>query len=358
MEATVMIDSLNVNLPIRIVLCGLGVWGRNWFENIIKNKDYELVGVVESNTDTLNKVKASSRLDDNQCFTDITQAIESIKPDAVAVVVSPDKHGEIIRVAIEKNVHILSEKPLAKDISEAREFMALHRRHPNVRFIVNQNYRGRNCIATMRKLIEDGVIGEVGYFIYNHQQTVKIPGYRLEMPSPVLDDMIIHHFDMMRFLTNQDFEEIYAKEESVKWSWFKGKPIVYLNVNMTNSVSGIYCGSWASEGKIGGWNGNIQVFGSEGCIELTDDARVILHEKHNVNEDLLGTYQPGQEVKQFSIEYSELQYTLENFKNALTRNLKCETDIEDNIRSFVAVLAAKESIAQNRPITIASLDVS
>ena len=353
-----MTESKAVKTPIRMLLCGLGVWGRKWLENIRENGDYKLAGVVETNIDTLNQVQTATLLDKKQCFTDINEAIRLTNPDAVAVVVSPDRHGEIIRVAVENGIHVLSEKPLAKDIDEANEFISIHNQHPEVRFIVNQNYRGRDCIATMKKMIDDGAIGEVGYFVYSHQQTVRIPGYRLEMPSPVLDDMSIHHFDLMRYLTNQDFAEIYANENTVPWSWFQGKPLFNSLIKMTGGVSGAYGACWAAEGKIGGWNGNVQIFGDKGCIELTDEAKVVLHRKHDVDEYLCGTYQRGQEVEQSSLEHCELQYTLENFKNALTKKATCETDIEDNVRSFIAVLAAKESIKRNRPVPIASLKIS
>ncbi|MCK5155625.1 MAG: Gfo/Idh/MocA family oxidoreductase [Spirochaetales bacterium] len=348
---------IRTQLPIRILLCGLGVWGRNWLENIRKNKNYDLAGVVESDQATLDQVRMTGLIDNSKCFSDIVQAIKLTRPDAVAVIVAPDRHGDIVRIALENNIHILSEKPLARDIDEAREFIQLHKLYPNVRFIINQNYRGRDCITLIKNIIDEGGIGEIGYFIYNHQQTVKIPGYRLEMPSPVLDDMSIHHFDLMRYLTNQDFEKIYAVENVVPWSWFQGKPMFNSLINMTGGVTGVYCACWAAEGKIGDWNGNIQIYGSRGCLELTDDSKVILHEKHGVNEDLLGTYQSGHEITQVAIENLELQYTLENFKNALMEGAPCETDIEDNIKSFMAVLMAKESIKQKCPVLITSLNI-
>ena len=99
----------------------------------------------------------------------------------------------------------------------------------------------------------------------------------------------------------------------------------------------------------------IQIFGSNGCLELSGDAKVILHKKHSVGEDLLGTYHPGEEISQSNIKDTELQYTLESFKTALIENKKCETDIEENIKSFIAVLAAKESIEKNKPIQTTNL---
>jgi len=207
----------------------------------------------------------------------------------------------------------------------------------------------------LKKLIHSKSIGDIGFFIFSHQQTVKIPGYRLKMPSPVLDDMSIHHFDLLRYLTGEDYIDVFARERTVKWSWFRGKPILTADISMTNDVGGVYCASWASEGKIGSWNGNIQLFGSEGCLELNDEGKVILHEKYDVDESMLGQYHIGKEVKPAKLPHSELQYTLENFKSALMNNTRCETDIEDNIRSFAGVLASRESILKEKPVAVVSL---
>jgi predicted dehydrogenase len=344
-----------MNLPIKILLCGLGWWGRNWYNNIRSNSDYRLVGVVEKNPDTLRNACQQLKIDESLSFTDITEAVHAVSPDAVVVVVSPDKHGEIIRVALKNSVHILSEKPLAKDLAEAKDFLKLNKKHPELQFVVNQNYRGRAAIQLLRDAVSDGKIGKVGFFLFSHQQTVKIQGYRLEMPSPVLEDMSIHHFDLMRYVTRQDFQEIYAREETVNWSWFKGKPVFLATIQMTEGVSGMYCGSWASEGKIGSWNGNIQVFGSDGCLELDDEGRVLFYGKHDVDENLLGRHVPGKQLEPPELPRSELQYTLEEFKNALLGKSRCQTNIEDNAKSFAAVLASRLSVARNKPVRIDSL---
>ena len=342
-------------LPIKVLLCGLGFWGRNWLQNIQANSAYELVGVVVRQKEKEIQHLRDSGIRQSMLFDDINEAIESTSPNAAIVVVSPDKHAEIIRPAMARGVHILSEKPLAKDLSEAREFLALHRKYPKIQFVVSQNYRGRESIALLKKLIHSKSIGDIGFFIFSHQQTVKIPGYRLKMPSPVLDDMSIHHFDLLRYLTGEDYIDVFARERTVKWSWFRGKPILTADISMTNDVGGVYCASWASEGKIGSWNGNIQLFGSEGCLELNDEGKVILHEKYDVDESMLGQYHIGKEVKPAKLPHSELQYTLENFKSALMNNTRCETDIEDNIRSFAGVLASRESILKEKPVAVVSL---
>ena len=341
--------------PIRIVLCGLGGWGSNWLQNIKDNKDYHLLGVVDVDKDTLEAVRIKHGIPEDRSFTLFEKAADILRPDAVAVVVSPDRHGEVIRTALQKGIHVLSEKPLAKDLEEAREFLKLHRKYPGTRFIVNQNYRGRESIAGMKHYIMSGLIGKLGFFIHSHQQTCRIPGYRLEMEHPIVDDMFIHHSDLLRFLTGEDYRELYACEDTVSWSWFKGKPLFYALIKMSGGISGTYCASWASEGKIGSWNGNIQLFGSKGCLELTDDERILFYQKHPLDDMLLGTNIPGTEMKPASLGFTEIQYTLENFKEALVNNKKCETDIEDNMKSFSAVVAARRSIRIKRPVYMADL---
>lgn len=344
-----------INKRIKTLLCGLGWWGFNWLKNIKENNNYELVGVIDEKQDLINKAKKEYDFLKDSGFTNIDEAIKNTNPDAVVVVVSPTRHGDIIKTALDNNINILSEKPLAKDLDEAKSFLKLYKTKKNIKFIVNQNYRGRKGVALIKSLIESDFIGDIGYFIINHQQTVKIPGYRLEMGSPILDDMSIHHFDLIRYLTNEDFYEIYSKEGSTKWSWFKGEPVFYSVIKMTNLISGIYCASWVAEGKIGNWNGNIQIFGSKGCIEYSDNDDVLFYKKHKVNESLTGDYIKGEKIVPPDIEFTELQYTLENFKKAFIDKTKCETDIDDNIKSFAAVLAARESIKNKKPILIDSL---
>src|SRR3989304_9209526 len=108
-------------LPIKILLCGLGWWGINWLSNIRSNKNYLLVGVVDKKVDILASAQKKCDIDEKLCFSDIKKAILATNPDALAVVVSPDKHGEIIQIALANKIHILSEKPLAKDLVEAKE---------------------------------------------------------------------------------------------------------------------------------------------------------------------------------------------------------------------------------------------
>jgi predicted dehydrogenase len=124
---------------------------------------------------------------------------------------------------------------------------------------------------------------------------------------------------------------------------------------MSGAISGMYFASWASEGKIGSWNGNIQIFGSEGCLELTEDEKILLFRKHDVDENMLGRHIPGEEIPVKRLEHTELQFTLENFKNALIHGHACETDITDNVKSFAGVIASKESIRSRKPVAIRSM---
>lgn len=47
-------------------------------------------------------------------------------------------------------------------------------------------------------------------------------GFRDKMPSPLILDMAIHHFDLARYMSGADPVAVYAKEFNPAGSWYKG----------------------------------------------------------------------------------------------------------------------------------------
>lgn len=340
---------------ISVIVAGFGLWGAKWAERIVEHPDFELAGIVHPRQ-VLGKEQAEQLgLPDDRVHTDTAKAIDDLNPDAVVVVVSPDRHGEVVEIAAERGLHILSEKPLAKDIEEARRFLQIARTNPDRQFMVSQNYRGRPHNQTMKKAISEGKIGRIGMINVNHHQTCRISGYRMEMAHPVLEDMAIHHFDLIRFFAGRNFTEVYARGGAPPWSWFKGKPLSSLLFSMEEGISGVYMGSWATEGLVTSWDGIIQVLGEDGALELTRDGRVHYFPKHALDEDNLGVAIPPEELPLVEMSSTELDLSLDMFARAVRTGEKAETDIEDNFHSYIIVPAALKSLRESRPVNIAEL---
>jgi scyllo-inositol 2-dehydrogenase (NADP+) len=77
--------------------------------------------------------------------------------DLVAVATPNDTHAPLAREAIDRGIAVLVDKPLALSASEARELV----RHGGDRLTVFQNRRWDSDQLTLRRLLAEGVLGEV-----------------------------------------------------------------------------------------------------------------------------------------------------------------------------------------------------
>ena len=90
------------------------------------------------------------------------------------------------------------------------------------------------------------------------------------MPSPLILDMSIHHFDLARYMTGLDPVSVYAHEFNPHGSWTQGDDAASCIFEMTNGVIFTYRGSWCAEGCPTSWNGDWRFVGDRGTSMLTE----------------------------------------------------------------------------------------
>ena len=90
--------------------------------------------------------------------------------DAILTVTPPAVHVGHARLAFAAGKHLLTEKPIAATLPEAKEMVALAQQN-NRQLAVSQNYRFRPPIQTLRALIEKSELGSLGHghldFLYS-----------------------------------------------------------------------------------------------------------------------------------------------------------------------------------------------
>lgn len=87
------------------------------------------------------------------------------RPDVQLVDVSTpgDSHKDVVLAALKAGKHVLCEKPLANSLAEAREMLAAAEAS-DVIAVVNYNYRRVPAVQFVKKLLDDGAIGEVRHW--------------------------------------------------------------------------------------------------------------------------------------------------------------------------------------------------
>lgn len=108
--------------------------------------------------------RLASRVADPQAvgqFSTYQDLLNSGLVDAIVIATPHFQHPEIATAAFERGVHVLSEKPLAVGVKDARRVIEAHARHPDLRFGLMLQMRTVPLYKKLRELIAEGELGEV-----------------------------------------------------------------------------------------------------------------------------------------------------------------------------------------------------
>jgi len=145
---------------LRAGFIGFGRMGITHFSILNTHPLVEIAAVCDQSNTMLNTLK---KYVDTDIHSDHRKMISQGALDFVVISTPSDSHSEIIRVAIDNNLHTFTEKPFALTAAEGRETLA----HLDNKPLVNQvGYVNRfnEVFMEVKRLLETGVIGEVKNF--------------------------------------------------------------------------------------------------------------------------------------------------------------------------------------------------
>ena len=103
---------------------------------------------------------AAQRFGADSTYTDYRQMLSEVKPDIVHILTPPHTHKRIAKDCLEAGVHVFCEKPITPTYDEFKELWTFAQFH-NRWLIENQNYCFNEPILAIKKLVADGILGEV-----------------------------------------------------------------------------------------------------------------------------------------------------------------------------------------------------
>lgn len=319
-------------MALRIIQVGVGGFGAGWLELIHQEENCLIAAVVDIDDGALEAAREKFGIGGARCFGTLERAMEAVQCDAVLIVTPPAAHAEHARAAMERAKHVLIEKPLADGMQAAREVVACARDN-GVVFMVSQNYRFRPGARAVRKVIADGGIGPTGYLgVQFHKAPTFEGSYRLKMEYPLLVDMSIHHFDLMRYLTGADPVAVYAHSWRPEWSWFDHQPAIAAVFEMTGGLTINYFASWVSRGRETAWDGDWRIQGPQGAVVW--------------REDRIALVKPDEEfpIPPAVMPATDRRGSLHEFMRCVASGDEPETSGADNLKTLAMLFGALESI--------------
>lgn len=318
---------------MKVIQVGMGGMGNAWINAVKRSDVVDFAGFVEVNADIAQSQADEHQLDESTIYTTLDDAIQNLDADGVINVTPPQFHKDISFVAMEAGLPVLCEKPLAGTLEDSRAIVA-KANETEVLHTITQNYRYSAVAQTMKQVLNSGELGAVGAVSVQFFKGPHFGGFREEMPQPLIIDMSIHHFDMMRFFLRSNPQQIFARSWNPVWSWFDGNASAVAEITFENDVHVSYVGSWCSQGIETPWNAHWRFDCEHGILSLEQD--VVYIEK--LDDD-----KGKQVVELVAMERQAQDYLLHEFYEAVTEGKPTGTPAQDNIHTIELVFAVVES---------------
>lgn len=249
----------------RAVLVGCGAMSRAWFEAIRALGDIEISGIVDLAADRAEARAREFGLDQAMISDDLPAVLAKTQPDLLFDVVIPSARHATVAAGLDAGCHVLSEKPMAETLDEARDLIGRAERAGRIHAIV-QNRRYLPQIRRIAKLIRSGAIGEVTSLHCDFFLAPHFGGFREEMRHVLFLDMAIHTFDAARLFAGEAANAVYAREWEPANSWYSQGSSAAAIFEFSNGAIFTYRGSWCADGLRTSWESAWRIVGTKGTL--------------------------------------------------------------------------------------------
>ncbi len=145
----------------RIGLLAYGAIGHEHNQAVQATPGLTLTAVCDTNPERIEVARELAP--DVEAFTDAEEMLDSGLVDLVVVSTPPNSHHDWAMKALERDLHVVLEKPMALTAEECDAALA-YAAEKGKTLVVYQNRRFDPDFVTMRRLIAEGAIGEVFHY--------------------------------------------------------------------------------------------------------------------------------------------------------------------------------------------------
>ncbi|WP_181703952.1 Gfo/Idh/MocA family protein [Chthonobacter albigriseus] len=253
-----------------IIQVGLGFWGYDWATGVLPEVEtVRVAAYVDPSEEARQRIADKLNVPADRCFASLNDALAAVNAPIVLATLRTDAHYPVARRALEAGRHVIVEKPFASSVGEAKELVALAAAEKRM-LMVSQNYRHYPAPIRVAEMVAQQALGHVSLVDIVFRQHAPSIGYRYwDFPDPLLADMSIHHFDLMRMILADEPKAVSCRTWNLPGSPFQNHPVGVVTVEFAGGTIVSYRGSWMSGGAATAWAGEWTIDCDEGEIWFT-----------------------------------------------------------------------------------------
>jgi predicted dehydrogenase len=354
--------------PIRVGIIGTGFGAKVHAPMMIDHPGFEVVAISSVSRGHLDQVKQETGI--NQVYSNWKEMLDKEKLDLVAIASAPSLHHEMVVEAYRHGVHVLCEKPIAFNTSEAKEMIDSKNTADRLGFI-NFEFRFLPARRKVKEILSSGQLGRIIHVNYS----VTLPGYgrsisskrgwlgQKEKAGGMLGAIGSHMFDSLLWWMDDHIDSISGQLSTHVPEYVDeaGEKEIRTADDSFQTMGTFHNGSTFSVGLTSasrhsiGWR--LEVFGTEGTLVMNDDNKVELGIGNEplTEVELLPNLETPEHIKEPATRYYNAFYRLlDDLFSVITKNESSSflATFENGHQVQRILDAVKESSETGQQVTI------
>jgi predicted dehydrogenase len=286
---------------------------------------YEIVaGVFSRNSKQSTSFGKSIGVSEDRCYSNYLtmankESLRKDKIDVVSIMTPPGSHQIIAEKFIDKNIHIISDKPFAADLKQAKSLFNKIKKNKKIKYALTHNYSAYPMVREAKVLIEKGKIGKVEdiNFEYvqdwsegktiNKKNSRKMFRWKLDKKivgvSTVLNELGSHACHLAGYMSGLKTKKVFADITQVSKT-VKMDNNAKVLIEFDNGAKGMFWTSCTARGGVYGLR--IRIFGSKGSLEWVQNDPTYL--KYNPSKGAVRILERGFHDASFSKKFSRIKF--------------------------------------------------
>ena len=286
---------------------------------------YEIVaGVFSRNSKQSNLFGRTIGVAKDRCYSNYLtmakkESLHKNKIDVVSIMTPPGSHQIIAEKFIDKNIHVISDKPFAADLKQAKSLFYKIKKNKKIKYALTHNYSAYPMVREAKMLIEKGKIGKVEdvNFEYvqdwsegktiNKKNSKKMFRWKLDKKivgtSTVLNELGSHACHLASYMSGLKTKKVFADITQISKT-VKMDNNAKVLIEYNNGAKGMFWTSCTARGGIYGLR--IRIFGSKGSIEWVQNDPTYL--KYNPSRGAVRILERGFHDANFSKKFSRIKF--------------------------------------------------
>ena len=247
---------------MRMGLLAYGAIGHEHNLAIAATEGLDLTAVCDTNPD---RIAAALELAPTAApFADATQMLDSGVIDAVVISTPPNSHYDWAKAALTRGIHVILEKPMALTVEQCDELIGLAADRGLV-LVVYQNRRFDQDFVTIRRLINEGVIGDVfayDSFVGGYSRPCDYWHSDAEVSGGAIFDWGSHFIDQILNVLDKPIDYVTGVNHKRQWHHVTNADHATVTIAFTDGTQATFIHSDLSAAR----KPKYQVLGTAGAI--------------------------------------------------------------------------------------------